>query len=90
MGVGARCVCCVVGPAPARQVPMAARPPARPLPRGRPTLQPPPLHAAAYEVLSDPEQRKIYDKYGEEGIKEHAGQKASGRGSQGGGNIFDL
>uniref|UniRef100_A0A7S3VIA0 J domain-containing protein n=1 Tax=Dunaliella tertiolecta TaxID=3047 RepID=A0A7S3VIA0_DUNTE len=42
----------------------------------------------AYEVLVDPEQRKIYDRYGEEGVKEHAGQKASGR--QPGGNIFDM
>lgn len=24
----------------------------------------------AYEVLKDPEQRKVYDKYGEEGLKE--------------------
>jgi len=43
---------------------------------------------AAYEVLSDAEKRKIYDRYGEEGVKEHAGQKASGR--QPGGNIFDM
>jgi hypothetical protein len=44
---------------------------------------------AAYEVLSDPEKRQIYDQYGEEGIKQHAGQQAQGRGG-GGGNIFDL
>eukprot|EP00967_Tisochrysis_lutea_P074961 scaffold100840_cov19-Tisochrysis_lutea.AAC.1 len=48
---------------------------------------PTPVHTA-YEVLVDPEQRKIYDRYGEEGVKEHAGQKASGR--QPGGNIFDM
>jgi DnaJ family protein A protein 2 len=35
----------------------------------------------AYEILSDPEKRDIYDKYGEEGLKEGAG---------GDGDIFDL
>ena len=44
----------------------------------------------AYEVLSDAEKRQIYDKYGEEGVKQHAGQQAQGRGGGGGGNIFDL
>jgi len=34
---------------------------------------------SAYEVLSDPEKRKIYDRYGEEGIKEHQGQQGGGR-----------
>lgn len=26
---------------------------------------------SAYDVLSDPEKRKIYDRYGEEGVKQH-------------------
>lgn len=43
----------------------------------------------AYEVLSDEEKRKIYDQYGEEGIKQHAGQQAQGGGG-GGRNIFDF
>ena len=38
--------------------------------------------AAAYEVLSEPEKRKIYDRYGEEGLKEHEGR--GGRGGGGG------
>lgn len=46
------------------------------------------LCLAAYEVLSDPEKRQIYDQYGEEGVKQHAGQQAGGHG--GGHNIFDL
>ena len=36
---------------------------------------------AAYEALSDGEKRKIYDRHGEEGLKQHA----SG-GGRGGGN----
>lgn len=38
----------------------------------------------AYEVLFDKEKRDIYDKYGEEGLKEGAG------GHPGFGDIFDL
>ncbi|RWW47610.1 hypothetical protein BHE74_00046383 [Ensete ventricosum] len=40
----------------------------------------------AYEVLSDSEKRKIYDRYGEEGLKQYAG--GGGRGS--GMNIQDI
>ena len=38
----------------------------------------------AYEVLGDPEKRKMYDKYGEDGLKEGGG------GGGGMGDIFDL
>lgn len=38
---------------------------------------------AAYEILSDPEKRKIYDKYGEDGLKD-------GMGGGEGVDIFDL
>jgi len=31
------------------------------------------LTTSAYEVLSDPESRKVYDKYGAEGLKQQHG-----------------
>jgi hypothetical protein len=46
---------------------------------------PAPVAAAAYEVLTDPEKRKIYDRYGEEGLK----QTEQG-GGHGGGNPNDI
>eukprot|EP00250_Pteridium_aquilinum_P010825 c19654_g1_i1 orf=395-892(+) len=42
----------------------------------------------AYEVLSDREKRNIYDRYGEEGLKQSANNQGAGRGGFGGG-IFD-
>lgn len=39
--------------------------------------------AQAYEVLSDPEKREIYDQYGEDALKE-------GMGGGGGHNPFDI
>ena len=38
----------------------------------------------AYEVLCDPEKRKLYDKYGEDGVRDGGG------GSSGYGDIFDM
>ena len=40
--------------------------------------------AAAYEVLSDSEKRRIYDRYGEEGLK----QNDQGGGGGGAADIF--
>ncbi len=52
--------------------------------------------ANSYEVLSDPEKRKVYDNYGEEGVKEHTARENSGRpggnfgGFNMGGNFDDI
>ena len=37
---------------------------------------------AAYEVLSDAEKRRIYDRYGEEGLKQNEGRGGGGGGPQ--------
>jgi len=42
----------------------------------------------AYEVLSDAEKRRIYDRHGEEGVKQHAQQGNGGGGGFGGNDIF--
>lgn len=41
---------------------------------------------SAYEVLSDSEKRNIYDRYGEEGLKQHAAGGGRGPGM----NIQDI
>jgi len=43
----------------------------------------------AYEVLSDSEKREIYDRHGEEGVKENA-KRGGGGGGGGFGDIFDF
>ena len=49
--------------------------------------------ANAYEVLNNDETRQIYDKYGEEGLKQHQQQQNSGQGNFGfnfGGDFSDI
>ena len=70
---------------------MRRRPPPPPLQRCRQAITPPttayrhPLVRAAYEVLTDAEKRKVYDRYGEEGLKQ-MGQGGGG----GGGSPQDI
>ena len=42
----------------------------------------------AYETLSNEETRNIYDRFGEEGLKQHLGRQAGGGGGGGPGDIF--
>lgn len=44
---------------------------------------------AAYEILSDAKKREIYDRYGEDGLKQHQARESAGGGRQGG-DIFDM
>lgn len=39
-----------------------------------------PAYGAAYEALIDPEKRQIYDRHGEEGLKQHDAQGGGGGG----------
>ena len=41
--------------------------------KGKQRLCPRLCPRAAYEVLTDPEKRKVYDRYGEEGLKQMGG-----------------
>lgn len=45
--------------------------------------------ARAYEVLADEEKKQIYDRYGEDGLKQHEDQQAHGGGGGGFGGGFD-
>lgn len=40
------------------------------------------IYGAAYEALVDPEKRQIYDRHGEEGLKQHDAQGGGGGGPQ--------
>jgi DnaJ-class molecular chaperone len=40
---------------------------------------------AAYEALGNEEARRVYDRFGEEGLKQHQAQNAQGGGGGGGG-----
>ena len=46
------------------------------------------INCSAYEALSDSEKRNIYDRYGEEGLKQH--MASGGRGGGGGMNFQDI